>query len=403
MRHSALIILFLFSTNSISFAQDSVRLMTYNILNYPYVAASRADTLAIIIDAVLPDILIVNELQNNTGANAILNNAMNSSGRTNYSKAIFYNGGDSDNMCYYDNNKFGLFSQNQIATSIRDISEYVLFWKGNLPSADTIYFNVYSVHLKASSGASNEAQRLAEAQILKARIDNRSGINNIFVGGDFNIYDASEPAYQEIITGGITDLFDPINSAGSWHVNAAYAGIHTQATGSINGGSGGGLDDRFDFFFVSSDIINGTNSVQYIDGTYKAYGQDGNRFNSDLNVWPSNTVVSAQIASALYNMSDHLPVIMDVVVDPTLDIEGTANSIPKLFHAEKTKEIVFSSATPKERVQIEVIDLLGKRLKQKTFGNASTLRLKIDELKTGIYLASAKSDNVCYSIKFIIR
>jgi len=94
---------------------------------------------------------------------------------------------------------------------------------------------------------------------------------------------------------------------------------------------------------------------------------------------------------------------MDVVVDPTLDIEGSVNSIPKLFYAEKSKEIVFSSAAPKERVQIEIIDLLGKRLKQKTFGNASTLRLKIDELKTGIYLASAKSDNVCYSIKFIIR
>ncbi|MBT6513587.1 MAG: endonuclease/exonuclease/phosphatase family protein, partial [Crocinitomicaceae bacterium] len=175
MRYSVLILLFIFSSNPISFAQDSVRLMTYNILNYPYVAASRADTLAIIIDAVLPDILIVNELQNNTGANTILNNAMNASGRTNYSKAVFYNGGDSDNMCYYDHTKFGLFSQNQIATSIRDISEYVLFWKGNLPGADTIYFNVYSVHLKASSGASNEAQRLAEAQILKGRLDNRPG------------------------------------------------------------------------------------------------------------------------------------------------------------------------------------------------------------------------------------
>ena len=102
-------------------------------------------------------------------------------------------------------------------------------------------------------------------------------------------------------------------------------------------------------------------------------------------------------------MSDHLPVIMDVVVDPTLDIEGAVNSIPKLFHARNSKEIVFSSSTVKESVQIEIIDLLGKRLKHKSYGNASTLRLKIDQLKPGIYLASAKSANFCHSIKFIIR
>ena len=80
-------------------SQDTVRLMTYNLLNYPYVAASRADTLAIIIDDVLPDVLIVNELQNNSGATTILNNAMNTNGRSNYSRAIFYNGPASDNMC----------------------------------------------------------------------------------------------------------------------------------------------------------------------------------------------------------------------------------------------------------------------------------------------------------------
>ena len=403
MKYSTLFLLYLISIHPFSFAQDSVRLMTYNILNYPYVGATRADTLAVIIDEVLPDILIVNELQNNTGANTILNNAMNTNGRTYYNPAVFYNGYDSDNMCYYDNTKFGLFSQNQIATSIRDISEYVLYWKGNLPSADTIYFNVYSLHLKASSGATNEAQRLAEVQILKDRIDNRSGINNIFVGGDFNIYNSIEPAYQEILNGGGTDLFDPINSSGNWHANAVYADVHTQATGSINGGSGGGLDDRFDFFFVTSDIINGDNAVQYIDGTYEAYGQDGNRFNSNMNVWPANTAVTAEIASALYNMSDHLPVIMDVIVDPTLSLSVNPNLGSKLFHSQRSKEIVFMSSAPLDFIQIEIIDLLGKNLQQETYTNSSAIRIAIDQLKPGIYLASAKSTTSCQSIKFMVR
>ena len=384
-------------------AQDTVRLMTYNILNYPYVAATRADTLLVIIDDVLPDIFIVNELQNNTGANTILNIALNNNGRSNYSKAIFYNGTDSDNMCFYDDTKFGLASQKQIGTSIRDISEYVLYWKGNLPTSDTIFFNVYSVHLKASSGATNEAQRFAEAQILKARLDLKGGPENTFVGGDFNIYGDFEAAFTEIISGGTTDLYDPINSAGNWHINPAYADIHTQATGSINGGSGGGLDDRFDFFFVTDDVMNGDNGVKYIDNTYKAYGQDGNRYNSNLNVWPANTVVSPAIASALYNMSDHLPVIMDVVIDPSLNIEVTNKKDWKFFYSESRNEIDFNSSGIEQQLRIQITDILGKQVKQKEIKHVSDAALSTANLKPGIYIASAYSGLMHYSIKFLVR
>lgn len=384
-------------------AQDTVRLMTYNILNFPYVAATRGDTLKIIIDDVLPDILIVNELQNNTGATNILNNAMNQNGRSYYSKAIFYNGTDSDNMCYYDNTKFGLASQKQIPTPIRDISEYVLYWKGNQPSVDTIFFNVYSLHLKAGSSASNEVARLAEAEDLKDRLDQRSGAENIFVGGDFNLYNNIEPAYNEIVAGGLVPLYDPIDMAADWHADPAYADIHTQAAGSINGGSGGGLDDRFDFFFVTNDILNGDNQVKYIDGSYKAYGQDGNHYNTDLNAWPANTVVSPAIASALYNMSDHLPVIMDVVVDPTLSIEVTDKKDWSFYHAPERNDIVFGSSGVEKSLNITISDLLGKRIRNVSFNSVTDARVSTSGMKPGVYLATAGSGQMQYSIKFVIN
>ena len=384
-------------------AQDTVRLMTYNILNYPYVAAARADTLAIIIDDVLPDIMIIKELQHNSGATTIFNKAMNTNGRTHYSKAIFYNGPDSDNMCYYDNSKFGLSSQRQLSTAIRDVSEYVLYWKGNLPSTDTIFLNVYSVHLKAGNSTSDEAQRFTEAQVIKNRLDERGSAENVFVGGDFNIYSNLEAAYSELITGGTVDLYDPINSAGSWHANATYANIHTQATGSINGGSGGGLDDRFDFFLVNSDIINGDQSVQYITNTYKAYGQDGNRYNSDLNVWPANTVVSPEIASALYNMSDHLPVIMDVVIDPALAIENSKGINWKFYYSQETGGLILSCNKIENDIEIEINDLTGKRIKQATFGNTNYARVQLNNLRSGVYIATINSNNIHHSIKFIVR
>ncbi len=403
MKRASSILFFTFLFPAVFSAQDTVRLMTYNILNYPYVAATRADTLAIIVDDVLPDIMIINELQNNSGATTIFNNAMNTNGRTYYSKAIFYNGPDSDNMCYYDNSKFGLSSQRQLSTAIRDISEYVLYWKGNLPSADTIFLNVYSVHLKAGNSTSNEAQRLTEAQVIKNRLDERGSAENVFVGGDFNIYSNLEAAYTELITGGTVDLYDPINSAGSWHANAAYANIHTQATGSINGGSGGGLDDRFDFFLVNSDIINGDQSVQYITNTYKAYGQDGNRYNSDLNVWPANTVVSPEIASALYNMSDHLPVIMDVVIDPTLGIENSKGINWKFYYSQEAGGLVLNCNKIENDIEIEINDLTGKRIKRATFGNSNYARVQLNNLRPGVYIATVNSNEIHHSIKFIVR
>jgi endonuclease/exonuclease/phosphatase family metal-dependent hydrolase len=403
MKRALYISFFAFLFPAVTPSQDTVRLMTYNILNYPYVAATRADTLAIIIDDVLPDIMIINELQNNSGATTILNNAMNTNGRTYYSKAIFFNGPDSDNMCYYDNSKFGLSSQRQLSTSIRDISEYVLYWKGNLPSADTIFLNVYSVHLKAGNSTSDEAQRLTEAQVIKNRLDERSSAENVFVGGDFNIYSNIEASYTELTTGGIVDLYDPINSAGSWHANATYANIHTQATGSINGGSGGGLDDRFDFFFVNSDIVYGDKSVQYITNTYTAYGQDGNRYNSDLNVWPANTVVAPEIASALYNMSDHLPVIMDVVIDPTLGIDNSNGINWKFYYSQETGGLVLSCNEIEDDIEIEINDLTGKRIKQVTFGNSNYARLQLNNLRSGAYIATVSSKNIHHSIKFIVH
>jgi len=382
-------------------SQDTVRLMTYNLLNYPYVAASRADTLAIIIDDVLPDVLIVNELQNNSGATTILNNAMNTNGRSNYSRAIFYNGPASDNMCYYDNTKFGLASQRQITTTLRDISEYVLYWKGNLPGSDTIFFNVYAAHLKAGSSGSDETQRLSEAQVIKDRLDQRMGIENIFLGGDFNIYTNLEPAFTEIKSGGATDLFDPINNEGAWHANPVYANIHTQATGSINGGSGGGLDDRFDFFFVSEDVLSGLNSVQYITGSYKAYGQDGNRYNSDLNVWPPNTAVSPEVASALYNMSDHLPVIMDVLIDPSLNINSNTANNWKFFCSQETGELVLRKPVTDSKIVVKISDLAGKLVDEFVCPNTIESRININNLTPGIYLATAAAENHRLSIKFV--
>ena len=131
---------------NILYSQDTLKLTYYNILNFPSQQQDRVDTLRKIIDFIQPDIFVVNELTSFNGAMLIKNNALNVNGLDRYSSALFYDGPDTDNLLYYDKDKFGLYSQNQISTTLRDISEYVLFHKSeNLNSfSDTTFIYFYS-------------------------------------------------------------------------------------------------------------------------------------------------------------------------------------------------------------------------------------------------------------------
>ena len=73
------------------------------------------------------------------------------------------------------------------------------------------------------------------------------------------------------------------------------------------------MDDRFDFVLASRQIIDDSLNIKYIPSSYRAVGQDGKRFNGSVNS-PTNTDVPGSIADNLYNLSDHLPVILKLEV-----------------------------------------------------------------------------------------
>ena len=190
-----------------------------------------------------------------------------------------------------------------------------------------IEFNIYGVHFKASSGSSNAQQRLTEATILRQHLNSVSG-SYFIVAGDFNIYSNSastEPAFN-MLTGESDNnggrLFDPIDRIGNWHNNSSFSDVHTQSprTTSFGGGANGGMDDRFDWLFVSESILNNQSRMVYIDDSYTAFGNDGNHFNDAINSG-NNFSVSEQIADALHDASDHLPVYMDVWFDDLVFID----------------------------------------------------------------------------------
>jgi hypothetical protein len=305
---------------------DTISIVSYNVLNFPdgrddcgvnTVVDNKVDTLKKILDYLTPDIFVACEVQTEVGALSILNDALNVGGTTNYAMANFLEIGTLNNSMYYNSDKLILKEQNRIETVPRAIDHYVLY--ANDPNLgtffDTTFIEVYMCHLKAGNSNSNEEIRATQTEMLMDYVASRPLSSNHFFCGDLNVYSSFEDGYQNLISGPFA-FVDPINTGGNWNNNASFAHTHTQSTRTsmnFDCGSKGGLDDRFDQILVSQNVMTGADSLRYLQGSYDAVGNDGNHFNSNL-INGTNTQYPTDIVSALYHMSDHLPVILKAVV-----------------------------------------------------------------------------------------
>ena len=182
MRIILLLAVLFYSSFNIYSQQDCV-IASYNILNYPGSTSSiRNPYFRTVIENVQPDVLVVQEILSQAGVDEFLNNVLNvaSSG---YAAGTFINGYDTDNAIFYKTDKFSFISNIPINTELRDINEFTLV---NISTSDTIRF--YSLHLKASSGSTNEEKRAKEVDSLR-KVTNALPPNSSFIIlGDFNIY-----------------------------------------------------------------------------------------------------------------------------------------------------------------------------------------------------------------------
>ncbi|KAA3618253.1 MAG: T9SS C-terminal target domain-containing protein [Calditrichaeota bacterium] len=323
-------LVFLFLIVSIAQSADTLRVATYNILNYN--GTTRNEYLQPIAQEINADILIVQEILSQAAVNSFTTSVLNG----NYSTIPFNDGPDTDNHIFYKTDKVEFISDSYISTELRDIAEYKL----KVNSTDEFLF-IYSAHLKASQGSDNEQKRLAECTIWRDRLNQHLPGTNFIILGDFNFYDSGEPGYQKLL-GDEADndgrSFDPIDSPGNWHNSESFAGIHTQSprVEQFGGGASGGLDDRFDFILISEALKD-----EVLPSSYTEFGNDGQHFNVSINNG-DNSAVSSEIADALYYGSDHLPVYCDFVFD---DVSGIESEKPKDFVLLQNYPNPFNSIT----------------------------------------------------------
>ena len=160
------------------------------------------------------------------------------------------------------------------------------------------------------------------------------------------------------------------------------------------------MDDRFDFIFVSEDILSGNDGVMYVENTYVAEGQDGNHYNQSINNG-TNTAVSADIANALYYMSDHLPVSMTIMLGGTVGYNVLNTDNIKIIYQVQNKVLELKNLST--HGLISVFDMSGSCLKQIKIKGQNSSTLDLSNLDSGMYIAHLVLENNSISYKFVIN
>lgn len=405
-----LIIVFVF-IGSIVHAQTEIRVMSYNVLNYPTGSIDRKDTLKKIVGYYTPDLLMLQELKSSAGlqeAEDVLNEISSDTYQAGTYVVQQSNPSNSWKLqqnIVYNTTVFGLATQETVLTAYRDVNYFKLFIKDeNLSvSLDTTYLHVFVTHLKSSQGTDNELKRYEMAQVMKSRIDALPANSYVLCGGDFNLYTSTEAAYIHLLDNTTNNvLVDPIDLPGNWHSSAfPNKEILTQSTrlNSLEDGAGGGLDDRFDFVLHSENLSDGVSNLQYVSTTYKALGNNGSCYNQDLINCSTTNNIPTTMLSALYQMSDHLPVVFSLNTDIVLGIEGHED-LSFSIYPNPAQEIITIKGLNSETYTARIIDLSGKLIQNNI--QLSNSKLNISNLQSGVYFLSITSDKgLTNQVKFV--
>ena len=393
---------YFFIFNNVLFSQDTVSVISYNLLRFNS-STERNLHFRNIIEKIKPDVLITQEMIGQESVNNFLNNILKNINEK-YKAADFIDDEDTDidQGLFYNSNKFSFISTSQIDGYPRPV---YIFTLKHLDTGEQ--FVVYNLHLKASKGSENELARSDQVKELKNHISETNS-NFYIVAGDFNIYSTAESAYKDLFSiteSGKGNLHDLINVVGTYN-DPSNANIHTQSTrtSQFGGGSHGGLDDRFDFILFSDSLMYG-DRIFVIDSTYKSFGNDGMHYNSALNVGP-NQEVPMNIANSLHDASDHLPVFVKIIFSnekiyrEVLNVESYSVSDKLLFYPNPSKNKLNIQSDDHKINKLEIYSLNGTKILDKNI-NSNSCTIDVSKINIGNYLIILNFKNFTQKIKFV--
>ena len=129
------VFLILFILISYNYSQETIRVATYNILNY--FGTERTDYLRTVTQEINADIYIVQEMINQTGVDSFAISVL----QNNYETISFVDGKDTDNHLFYKPDKFDFIGDSYLSTTLRNVAIYIMRLKS---TSELVYF--FSAH-----------------------------------------------------------------------------------------------------------------------------------------------------------------------------------------------------------------------------------------------------------------
>lgn len=422
MKQTLLAVLLILST-SLFYAQDTIRIMTYNLLNYEYYPSYCNDNINIIdekknyintiIDYTLPDIVGFVEIYNDLAVKYSLLGVMNKNGRDFYKVTPFNTPNSLSGIVYYNKNKFELFASIEVnVDGLRDLKIYSFKLKETTPE---IHVHIVLGHLATSQ--SGEQDRALQIAALYDKLEQQGHNNNYIIMGDLNVYHEDEAMFDDILRHSNQELrfYDPVemmDNEGAMIDLGSYENrfYHTQSTSAYNNPNHnecfatGGLDDRFDMILVDDDIMSGEGKILYIENSYTTPGQDGYHYNTYLTDGANNSA-PANVIEALQKNSDHLPVYADFIFGEPAGISSFSNNNLKIScnnPATDNLDLSIKLSSPDE-VEICIFNVLGNQLLKtsRLITRRENLQIPINTFPNGLYIVSVKTTSEIRTLRFI--
>jgi hypothetical protein len=234
-------------------------------------------------------------------------------------------------VLFYNKQKLTYVSTENLLSLGGDFDFYKFYYNDiNLSiTKDTTF--LYALVCHTQSGSASLERDYQDSATISTLREKFAYFPNLIIMGDFNTTGSYEKGYQSIINSNdsTTKMSDPpyypdqrIKYPGDWNTIPFYvAPFLTTSTRSLPNlpnscGTSDGGKGWYDHIFISPWLVNGTNYMKYVSGSYKSLGNDGSRLgvsiNSDVPV--INNSAPSNVIDALFQFSDKYPVMMNLVV-----------------------------------------------------------------------------------------
>ncbi len=381
-------------------AQETVKLMHYNLLRYgddncgPDIA-DKDQWLATILGEYKPDIFTVNELSPAEAfSNRIRVKGFNFTDLMDYGEISNFANSSIVNNIFYNSNVWNYDGEEVIRSSPRDINVYFLSFKPFVSlSGDPIRLTIIVAHLKAGDTQGDRDRRKGAAQDIMDWIEENAIDQNVILAGDLNLSNNRDAAFELLAktSDPAIRLIDPANKLNGWG-GEANTHVLTQSTrdSQIDCGITGGLDDRFDLILHSARMDNENNDVNAVPGSYAVFGNDGNSYNREL-ICGTGGSVSLQTCLALRQMSDHLPVTMELRINGlttsiSKKIPGVSLLLPNQPFSDRLNVSLTNNFTQTSTFKITILNAWGQIVKKGSIHLNEYWQMDTSDWPSGMYI-----------------